>query len=97
MRGPRKRNTPIATLEVRMVPKREEAGFLWSYVWTIELRPNQAQQLYRLVGNSTRAAVRSVVRRIVRSAAARGLPFGPGSLADYELMEEQTVLRFNVG
>jgi hypothetical protein len=94
-----KRPLPRATIEARLVPKKATPGFLWSYVWTIELRGAQAASLFELLhrGRGSRSASMAAVRRIVVAASRRGLPFGPGSLADYDLVEEETVLRFDLG
>lgn len=94
-----KRPLPRATIEARLVPKKATPGFLWSYVWTIELRGGQAASLFDLLGRSrsSRSTSMAAVRRIVIAASRRGLPFGPGSLADYDLVEEETVIRFDLG
>lgn len=94
-----KRPLPRATIEARLVPKKATPGFLWSYVWTIELRGSQAASLFELLGRSrgSRSMYRAAIRRIVIAASRRGLPFGPGSLVDYDLVEEETVLRFDLG
>lgn len=94
-----KRPLARATIEARLVPRKATPGFLWSYVWTIELRGAQATSLFELLHRSrgSRSASMAAVRRIVVAASRRGLPFGPGSLADYDLVEEETVLRFDLG
>lgn len=94
-----KRPLPRATIEVRLVPKKATPGFLWSYVWTIELSGGQAASLFESLhrGRGSRSSSMAAVRRIVIAASRRGLPFGPGSLADYDLAEEETVVRFDLG
>ncbi|MEO8006451.1 MAG: hypothetical protein ABI771_16165 [Betaproteobacteria bacterium] len=94
-----KRPLPRATIEVRLVPKKATPGFLWSYVWTIELSGGQATSLFELLHHrrGSRSASKAAVRRIAIAASRRGLPFGPGSLADYDLVEEETVVRFDLG
>ncbi len=94
-----KRPLPRATIEVRLVPKKATPGFLWSYVWTIELSGGQAASLFELLHRSrgSRSSSMAAVRRIVIAASRRGLPFGPGTLADYALVEEETAVRFDLG
>jgi hypothetical protein len=94
-----KRPLPRASIEVRLVPKKATPGFLWSYVWTIELSGGQAASLFESLhrGRGSRNTSMAAVRRIVIAASRLGLPFGPGSLADYDLVEEETVVRFDLG
>ena len=94
-----KRPFPRATIEARLVPKKATPGFLWSYVWTIELSGGQAEALFALIHRKrgSRSSSMAAVRRIVIAASRRGLPFGPGSLADYDMVEEETVVRFDLG
>jgi hypothetical protein len=94
-----KRPLARATIEARLVPKKATPGFLWSYVWSIELTGGQAASLFELVHRSrgSRSTSMAAVRRIVIAASRHGLPFGPGTLADYDLVEEETVVRFDLG
>ena len=99
-RAPRRRGRAarlgVVTIEVQLVPRFEADGYLWSYVWTIEPIVRLAAEL---VATAVREGpgcrrVRILVRRAVRHAARRGLPFGPGTLADYELIESSSVIRW---
>lgn len=86
-----------ARIEVRLVPLKQQPGFLWSYVWTIELVASERERLLAMMqkrASSTQFAAE--VRCIVERAAQQGLPFGPGTLRDYELVENETVLRIDL-
>ena len=93
-RLPRAR-TPLAVLEVQVRPKRAITGYLWSYIWSIDLtRADRSVALGLLHGELPAAKKRAWVLRVVARAARRGLPFGPGSLADYDLIEDDVSVRF---
>lgn len=78
------------------MPRFEANGYLWSYVWTITPAPRLAAELVAAVVHTGPAdrRVRTLVRGAVRRAALQGLPFGPGSLADYDLIESASVIRW---
>lgn len=86
-------------LEVYVVPKRENPGYLWSYAWSIPLTPAQAQDFFRVQSGAGRGAstvFARLTRRAVATAARNGLPFGPGTLADYVIVPSETVLRVSL-
>ncbi len=89
--------TDGARIEVRLVPKLQNPGFLWSYVWTIELVESERERLLEMVQQRAPSLqFVSEIQRVVERASQQGLPFGPGTLSDYEIMENESVLRFDL-
>jgi|SRR5579863_1991691 len=85
----------LGTLEVHLIPKRQVAGYLWSYIWTIELTSQETAELLHAISVILPTVkVRAAVRRIVEAASKRSQPFGPGSLKDYNIAEDETTIRF---
>lgn len=80
---------------MHLVPKREDLGYMWSYIWTIELTSSETDEfLSGITQNRPVAELHLAVHRIIRSATQRGQPFGPGTLDDYDILDEKTAVRF---
>jgi hypothetical protein len=82
-------------LEVHIVPKRQDPGYMWSFIWTIELTSRQTEEMLQAILTSLPPAqVHAMVRRVIKNTSRRNQPFGPGSLEDYDLIEGRTTIRF---
>lgn len=90
----RRRRGASATLEIRLAPKTQAEGFLWSYVWTVEIDARSAAALEALIDmGACRSRIERRLRRILHAAAPHTPPFGPGGLDDYRIILEEAVLR----
>jgi len=89
--------TRCGSLEIHLVPKISQCGYLWSYVWTIDLTSAETcELLLGIMQDRQTAELHEVIRQIIAIASENRQPFGPGNLEDYQIIEARTAVRFMV-